>query len=196
MFSLGLVTLLLLPAFHLLIVLCFPGSQPALWEPLSSSVARCHQVALLQHYETEEAIPQAPAWGVLLVSSVSREDKWLRGGCGLVLHCATHLLSFGSSLPGRIKQCFPFLPFALSRRAPPSGEGWNGVTVPFWSTWSATGPFQRVPCLCTLVVLLAGVCTWKAHLAVWHSHCAKAVWLWRCALWGGECNCVIILWGL
>lgn len=61
MSSLDSVTLLLLTAFHLLILLCFSASQPPLWEPLSSSVARCHQVALLQHYETQEAIPKAPA---------------------------------------------------------------------------------------------------------------------------------------
>lgn len=61
MFSVGLVALLLLAVFHLLILFCFSGSQPALWEPVSSGVAGRHQVALLQHYETEEAIPKAPA---------------------------------------------------------------------------------------------------------------------------------------
>lgn len=61
MLSRGLAALLLLAAFHLLIILCFSGPQPALWEPLSSGVAGRHQVALLQHYETEEAIPKASA---------------------------------------------------------------------------------------------------------------------------------------
>ena len=72
------------------------------------------------------------------MSFVRREAKWLREGYGLLLRCATHLLSFGSSLPGRVEQCFPFLPSALRQPSPggllPSGKGWNGVTVPFLNT--------------------------------------------------------------
>lgn len=65
------------------------------------------------------------------MSFVRREDKWLRGGYGLLLHGATHLLSFGSSLPGRVKQRFPLLAFCPPGGLLPSGEGWNRVMVPF-----------------------------------------------------------------